>query len=171
MNRSKKRIGVIALAFLLIVFLVAVYAFHITKGKKETAITPEEAVKLIQNEFAILIAYSESANPLIREIYNHFSLEVQTINTDNNGGQIHCKVSTIELEPILTKIVSPLQSHSPEQMEIVIQNAFDQGEIKEETLVFEYEKIDDDYSVVFTSEQLDACTGGLLSFFEATYLQ
>ena len=165
----KKKICLICMISVLVVS-AAVLFYNKTSRKNDIpmleSISTEDTCNLVRKEFSDTLGLAEDANPLTKLIYDHFSIKVTSITGTEAAGEIHCIVSNRNVSDILTNIFSFSEEYTIETYTAALSAAFNNSPICSKELTISIHKENEIFTIELTDEQFDACSGGLLSYYE-----
>ena len=167
----KKKIYAICIAGVFIIAAVAAFIFYDKAPARDSvptldSISTTEASNLIQKEFADTLGYTEDANPLTKLIYEYFSITVTSVTGTEDDGEVHCSVSNCNVSEILTSIFSLSEAYTVETYTTALSTAFSNSPAYSKDLRVSIRKENGSFIVELTDAQFDACSGGLLTYYE-----
>lgn len=164
-KKSNAKFILIGLIFILLVFLLMIVIKFYFAGPNK-----QQVEQAIRSEFtAILGVSSDRRNQVAQVISENFSVTVESAerissSSGEEGYRVKCTVANYDVGAVYAQINAEQQMTLNEFMQWFVQSLPEQQmlQYQEEFILY---KEDNQYRVLFTSEQFDHCSGGLMSYF------
>ena len=162
-TKNSKAIYIIIAAILVIGVVALIFI------KPEEKLSEEEAIRIIENEFELLLGYDEEMNnPFVKEVYEGFEVTINRIKADKEGYVVSCTFSNYDLNQSIESMDENDEMTLKEYTEMFVNNLQEQQRVtyKTELYITASQNV---YTTSFNQEQLDAATGGLISCYEKIF--
>lgn len=151
-----------------ITLIVCTVLFILISDKQQghpVTLSKESARELIETEFLVLMNYEENSNPLVQVICKSFHVEIERINTNEDDTKIICIVSNHSVKEAMLQIERTFDKHSSDSFQSILDKCFEESSVMQTRLEITCINLEQGCKVQLSEQDLDACTGGLLSYY------
>lgn len=160
-KKTKILIGVVLIG---IICSVAVFFM----GGNKVDLDETSALEAIRNEFKAVINYNEdqSNNPLMAKICEGFEVEILSFKKKKEDYVVKCNLSNYDVVSAFNSIDTINKEMTLEEYGEMISSVVGEQEKLSTEAEIKLSIVNDEYRIIFTEEQIDAATGGLISYYK-----
>ena len=132
--------------------------------------TKETAEKLIRDQVSAVLSYDDTASPLLQAVMDELDVQVQQLDRTDSGYTAVCVLRNHDYAGALEQAQSQLGGQlSLTDYTAALADIYRRQPYLEQQATILLSETDGVYFVQLTEEQLDMCTGGVLSYYESNY--